>query len=505
MSQSSFPARVTHSPWMKKLPMFALLFLVSAIAVGCAPKGIYPGLETLFPPQRAEMDASINAIAGQWPRTRWWEDYRDPQLNRLVERALAGSPTMEIASKRVEQARTQVDLANSSTRLQLTALGAINRQRVSRNGFLGPFATDEPAMGMTGPWYTQGIAGAVSTLNLDIWGTQRSVVDAAIGLENARIAERAAVELKVAGNVTRLYFHMQALLKKVDLLTQTRASAAQGQALHQARAERGLESYTPNAHARMASLQVDQRMSLAQSEYAQLREALRALMGAGPHDELSIASVGLPDADFGVPDSLSYELLARRPDLQVSRWYVQSSFNQIDAARAAYYPSFDIKAFIGVDALHLDDLLTHSSRQFNLLPGFTLPIFDGGRLDANLANAETASQIFIQQYNQAVLNAVRDVAVMATRVQTNEGEQALQIERVEQATFIWKSVTAHLDQGLIAAASADEARIPLLAQQMEHLDIRERLLVDQISLVEALGGGYRAKCPVRQSRIVCGR
>lgn len=505
MSPTSPPARVMPSPWMKKLPMFALLFLISATVVGCAPKGTYPGLETLFPPQRAEMDASLKVIAGQWPRTRWWEAYRDFQLNRLVERALAGSPTLEIASKRVEQARTQVDLANSSTRLQLTALGAINRQRVSRNGFLGPFATDEPAMGMTGPWYTQGIAGAVSTLNLDIWGTQRSVVDAAIGLENARLAERAAVELKIAADVTRLYFHMQALLKKIDLLSQTRASAAQGQALHQARAERGLESYTPDAHARMASLHVDQRMSLAQSEYAQLREALRALMGAGPHDELNITPVGLPDADFGVPDSLSYELLARRPDLQVSRWYVQSSFNQIDAARAAYYPSFDIKAFIGVDALHLDDLLAHSSRQFNLLPGFTLPIFDGGRLDANLANAETASQILIQHYNQAVLNAVRDVAVAATRVQANEHEQALQVERVAQATFIWASAAAHRDQGLIAAASADEARIPLLTQQMEHVDIRERLLVDQVSLVEALGGGYRAQCPVRQSRIVCAR
>ncbi len=73
------------------------------------------------------------------------------------------------------------------------------------------------------------------------------------------------------------------------------------------------------------------------------------------------------------------------------RWYVQSSFSRIDAAKAAFYPSFDIKAFFGVNALHLFDLFTHASQQINLIPGLCLPIFEGGRLNAKLSGARDAS------------------------------------------------------------------------------------------------------------------
>ena len=73
----------------------------------------------------------------------------------------------------------------------------------------------------------------------------------------------------------------------------------------------------------------------------------------------------------------------------------------MEAAKAAFYPSFDIKAFFGFDALHLGDLLDKSSHQFNLIPGVTLPLFDGGRLNANLRTARTASNTLVEQYNQA--------------------------------------------------------------------------------------------------------
>lgn len=90
-------------------------------------------------------------------------------------------------------------------------------------------------------------------------------------------------------------------------------------------------------------------------------------MGAGASDLPEIKPVALPLVNTGIPSSLSYELLARRPDLQAMRWYVQASLNQVDAARALFYPSFDIKAFFGLDAIHLDSLFKNTSRQFNVI------------------------------------------------------------------------------------------------------------------------------------------
>ena len=168
--------------------------------------------------------------------------------------------------------------------------------------------------------------------------------------------------------------------------------------------------------ARAQQLGIEQQIVSAQGQIKQLRESMRALVGAGPDGLPAIEPVALPRSQAALPATLSFELLARRPDLQAMRWHVEASFDRIDAAKAAFYPSFDIKAFFGLNALHLADLFTHASQQINLIPGLYLPIFDGGRLNANLSGAREGSNLLIEQYNQAVLNAVRDVAQTGSRL-----------------------------------------------------------------------------------------
>ena len=103
----------------------------------------------------------------------------------------------------------------------------------------------------------------------------------------------------------------------------------------------------------------------------------------------------------------------------------------------------DIKAFFGVNALHLADLFTHSSQQLNVIPGLYLPIFDGGRLNANLGGARAASNMLIEQYNQSVLNAVRDVAVSGSRLQSLERARDLQAQKVAEVSVVEQSADAH--------------------------------------------------------------
>ena len=193
-----------------------------------------------------------------------------------------------------------------------------------------------------------------------------------------------------------------------------------------------------------------------------------------------IKPVALPQVQTGIPATLSYELLARRPDLQAMRWYVQASLDQVDSARALFYPSFDIKAFFGLDSIHLHTLFKKTSRQFNFIPGLKLPLFDGGRLNANLEGTRAASNMMIERYNQSVLNAVRDVAVNGTRLQTLNDEREMQAERVEATRFTQR------------AAEATEARLPVLAEEMSLLMLDSRRVIQSIQLMKSLGGGYQA-------------
>ncbi len=252
------------------------------------------------------------------------------------------------------------------------------------------------------------------------------------------------------------------------------------------------KAQVPFHGARAQILAVDKQIVAVKGQITETRESLRALIGAGASDMPEIRPVALPQVQTGIPATLSYELLARRPDLQAMRWYVQASLDQVDSARALFYPSFDIKAFFGLDSIHLHTLFKKTSRQFNFIPGLKLPLFDGGRLNANLEGTRAASNMMIERYNQSVLNAVRDVAVNGTRLQTLNDEREMQAERVEATRFTQRAAEAAYQRGLTSRLQATEARLPVLAEEMSLLMLDSRRVIQSIQLMKSLGGGYQA-------------
>ncbi|HEY2023734.1 MdtP family multidrug efflux transporter outer membrane subunit [Paraburkholderia sp.] len=486
-------ARSGLRDWRGRLSCVAWMSLVLS---GCALIHQNGTPSAQIQPEQIHLADDIHLARDGWPSARWWTAYGDPQLDALIERALADAPTIVLARTRVAEARSNVELVKAGSNLQVVALGSVNREHISANGFLGPFAKNEPAAGLTGPWYTQGIVGLGASLDIDIWGKQRAQVAASLGVHNARLAETSAVELEISTDVAQLYYGIQTTYQLIDLLEQSQQVADFALETHAARAARGLEPRTRVEEARAQQLAVQRQIVAAQGQLKQFRESLRALIGAGPAGLQEIEPVPLPQPQAGLPAILSYELLARRPDLQAARWYVESSFDQIDAAKAAFYPSFDIKAFFGFDALHLADLFTHASHQINLIPGLTLPIFDGGRLNANLGGARAASNLLIEQYNQAVLDAVRDVASTGSRLQDLDTEARLQTKKVQAVAFGRDSAEAHYQRGLANRLTAMEARQPVIAEQVALVNLDGQRLSQEIALTKALGGGYRAESPV---------
>src|SRR5262249_13575010 len=145
------------------------------------------------------------------------------------------------------------------------------------------------------------------------------------------------------------------------------------------------------------------------------------------------------------------------------------------------------------------DLFDASSKQINIIPGFSLPLFDAGRLNANLGNARTASNILITQYNQAVLNAVRDVAVTGSRLQDLEEQIRMQKQRVKEIEFTRDSAVARYERGLANKLVAVQARQPVIVESVTLLELNSRQLIQDIALVKALGGGYRTDTPIALS------
>jgi outer membrane protein, multidrug efflux system len=447
---------------------------------------------TMIAPQQIRLADDIHLANEGWPSARWWEQYHDPQLDTLVDLAFAHAPTLAIAREHVSQAQAQVELIRAVSGLQMSALASTDRERVSGHGFLSAYATQNPPIGAYGPWYWTGLVGLDAHFDIDIWGKQRDLVRAAIGEQNARRAEAAQAELELSAGVAQLYYNIQVTYASLDLLRQLRDVRAFEFDTRSARNERGLEALTETADARAQLLAIDQQIASSEEQVVHAREALRSLAGVGPDDLPAIAPLPLPAPSLSLPSTLSYELLARRPDLQALRWLVQASFDKIDSAKAAFYPSFDITAFFGFNALRMRDLFTHSAQQIDLIPGLTLPIFDGGRLNANLHGARTASNTLIEQYDQAVLDAVRDVAQSGSEIDDLDHRVHLQRERIDALRFASESAEASYQTGLGDRLTAMQTKAPVIVGRLELVQLSGDEIEAGIVLTRALGGGYRS-------------
>ncbi|EGF7947159.1 TPA: TolC family protein, partial [Salmonella enterica] len=189
---------------------------------------------------------------------------------------------------------------------------------------------------------------------------------------------------------------------------------------------------------------------------------------------------------------LGYSLLARRADLQAAHWYIESSLSSIDAAKAAFYPDINLMAFLQQDALHLSDLFRHSAQQYGITGGLTLPIFDSGRLNANLDIAKAQSNLSIANYNKAVVDAVNDVARAASQVETLAQKNQHQQQIEHDAQRVVGLAQARFNAGIIAGSRVSEAKIPALREQCNGLLLQGQWLDASIQLTSALGGGYHS-------------
>lgn len=482
-------SKTTYLAW----PRLAAAGLLLLSCAGCALIREDTPASPQLSADRIRIGQSLKLAREGWPEAQWWRRYGDPQLDVLVGQAVKDAPALAVARARIAASHAQVRQAEANDGPLLAATAAVDRQSVSENGFLGPFGKTIPALGTAGPWYTSGTVGLAGKYSFDVWGKESSRVAAAVGVENAARAEAAQAEMLLSTRVVRLYYDIQTLFGTIALLEQTRDIEVEAVAAHRAKAARGLEPRTPGEQALAHKVALDRQIVAAQGRIRTLREALRTAIGAGPDGLPEIGATSLPDASGPLPATLGFELLARRADLQAMNWYVQASLDQVDAAKAAFYPSFDIKGFVGFDALRLGELLHASSRQINLIPGLTLPLFDSGRLNANLAGTRAKSNVLIAQYNQAVLEAVREVAQSAIEVDSLQKQAALQTEQLKAAEFAAASADAHYRRGLADRVSALEAKLPALNEQSQALQLKHARVQADIALTSSLGGGYLAR------------
>lgn len=464
----------------------ALVAVASVVVLlaGCATPGEpMPRLAETAPAAVGLSETSSAAAAA-----RWWTTLGDPQLSGLVDQALRDQPSLAVAQARVARARAVAHITEAADGPQASLSVEASRQRYTENGLVPP--------PIAGSMQNTGTVQAGLSWGPDWYGQQAAALASSLGQARAAQADAAVAANALATQVARAYVGLARLVAQREVAQRTLAQRDELRALTQQRVGAGLDTQVelvqadaalPDTRAQIESL--DEQITLA-------RHQLAALSGQAPNalDGLTPTITNLTAQTL--PPTLGADLLGRRPDVVAARWRVEAAGQDVKVARTQFYPNVNLTAFIGFNAIGLDQVLEFGSRQFGVTPALHLPLFDGGRLRAQLSGREADLNLAVAQYNAAVLDAVREASDAISSL------QSLARQRKEQADALAGAQKAHdlalqrYRAGLGSYLIVLNTESQWLAQRRQAVDLQAREIDTGVALLKALGGGWTSETQV---------
>jgi len=459
----------------------ALVVAVAVALAGCAipAKVQHPTLRDEVPLAGLEAPARAG-----WPAADWWRQYQDPQLDDLIERAMKGSPDLAQAQSRLESAQQSIRIAAAQAGLSINGSAQVQRQRMSENGLI-------PSKFLGFTWYNQGDLGVQAQYDFDWWGKRRAQIDSAVDQARAAEAQRSAAALAIQNAVADTYFGWLADEARIDVARKQVDTQNQYVRVEDLRVRQGVDLPDDAQKARIQQASARELLVALESSAKIRQSALASLLGVAPAELPALTPRALPSIDGGLPANVGTDLIARRPDIAASRWQVEAALKQTDAARAEFFPDISLSAMAGLSSIDLDKMFNASSRVFALTPALHLPIFNSGLLQANFRASKAQLDAAVAQYNGTVLSAARDVSLQSLTAQQLAARRQEQAAQIAANQSLLASAQARARQGVRDIRESLGAQGQLLQANDDALSLQAQALSTDLSLIKALGGGYR--------------
>ncbi|WP_233842519.1 efflux transporter outer membrane subunit [Dyella sp. 2HG41-7] len=464
--------------------------VASLMLAGCVTSGgLHPTGKTIDPDslKSSQSFANVPLSATAWPSQDWWVQFRDPQLTTLIDEALKNNPSLAEAEARARQAQAVADSADAArmpqAQLDASAIGA----RLSSKDFSYPI----DALG-TFAW-TKSVTADFSW-DLDLWGGKRAAWEAALGRSRAAEIEAYAARIQLSVNVARAYVGLGYAFAQKDVAEGELQRTSQTLALTKRLVAGGLG--TPQQEALADSQVASAKQEEAQSDRAidAARSSLSVLLGQGPDRGLSIERPHMLDPGLiAMPDKLQADLIGRRADLVAARWQVEAASKDIKAAKTQFLPNISLSALAGFVAVGgSNNVFQLPARTYAVEPALTLPIFDGGRLRANLAGTDARYDEAVAHYNGLLIGAVNQVSDLVSALASVRTQIELEQRAKQDADKSWRDAFAAYKGGVSGPLTplASRQQLLLADQRLAALESQQADL--SIRLIDALGGGYGA-------------
>ncbi len=451
------------------------------LLAGCA------NMSGIEPQSTLRTAPSVGLVAGGAPSFRpagdWWREFGDEQLDKLVAQALEGNPGLKVARARLARAQAVTEVADAATLPQVGGSLDVMRQKYSANGLYPP--------PLAGSIRDNGTLQLNANWELDFFGKNQAALDAALDGAQAAAADTEAARILLASNVARAYFQLAKVNDQLAVARRTLQQREESHRLVQDRVRAGLDTNLELRQSEGSLPEARQQIEALQEQATLAQNALAALTGQGNRTPVAVQPSLARLKAAATPRELPADLLAQRADVTAARWRVEAAGHDVKNAKAQFYPNINIVAFAGLSSLGLGKLLSTGSDQWGVGPAVRLPIFDAGRLRANLRGKTADLDAAVESYNAAVIDAVHEAADQVASSQSIAKQRAEQRDAQAAAEGAYEIALQRYRAGLGTYLNVLAAETSVLNQRRLAVDLAARALDTQVQLIRATGGGYR--------------
>ncbi|PTQ64355.1 NodT family efflux transporter outer membrane factor (OMF) lipoprotein [Sphingomonas sp. PP-CE-3G-477] len=451
---------------------------VAGLLAGCA----IPASKTVVEPVSANA-LGLAPDAAPVIASDWWRSFGDPQLDRLVRDAVAGSPSLDAALARVAQAQAVLSTRRADNGPDVTLDAQEQLARLS-----GRYTIPPPYAGST---RFVGSTAANLSWNLDLFGRQKAAIEGARASVRAASLDVAAARMALSGAVVQTYIDLERAEAQAGIAQRTIATRQNSLKLVNVRIRNNLASKLDAQAATTLLAQARQALLRAQAAQVLAKNALAALAGRGADYPATIGATALRlDAALPLPKTVPADLLARRADIAAAQARIEAAAAGRQVARKAFYPNVNLAALAGFQAVGLGNLFSLDAGTVGVGPAVHLPIFDNGRLKADLAGATAALDLATADYNDRVIGAVREAGDAVARIGALDADRQRQREVVRGYAETGRLNAIRVSSGLDSRLDLVDNDVRTLAAEQADADLAADAAQQRVQLVLALGGGY---------------
>ncbi len=411
---------------------------------------------------------------------RWWKRFDDPTLNRVISDALANSPDVASASARIRESRAQRNAAAASLFPSLSGSANTSTSESKNDGF-GKNSSTSNSAGLSASW------------EVDLFGKNRSSVEAAAATVGASEENFHSVQAALASEIAIAYTNLRVDEASLETLHRTLKTREETNQLAQWRTQSGEADSLESSQSLSSLEQARAAVPSLEQSIGQARNLLALLSGKTPGSLDGLLSSGkksIPNPARNLAVGIPADTIRQRPDVRVAGYQLLAAAANIRATDAERFPSLSLSGSLGLNTVGAGRLFNPESAATGIAAGITSPIFDAGRIRANIEASSASEEQTYQTYRSTVLTALSEVedALIACRRTTER------LEILEKATAAAREADTLARQnyqaGVTDILTVLESQRSLLGLEDSLFNVRASRTIAYIQLYKALGGGW---------------